>query len=115
MLPFQYPTSQVSNYFVPPPYISTLQPKVDLNKGANIRKPIADFFYKKVIKWLTNYKTFKHAKKNLKLMKSEDGYTIVYNLLRKFVKRNYVNWWDLRKENYLKVKDFFRYELGKKL
>ena len=107
--------SKVKNYFVPPPIISTLREGVDINKDPQLRKVVTNFYYKKIIKWMSKYEDFKHTKKNLKKMKSKDGYKITYNLLRKYVKNNNVNWYNLRELLYNSVKDYLRYELAKGL
>lgn len=94
-------------------FIPTLREKVDINKDPKLRKTITTFYYKKAKKWMETYKDFKHTKKNLKKIKSKDGFKIIYNLLRKFVKKYNVNWYELRKPNYEIVKDFLKYELAK--
>jgi hypothetical protein len=107
------PQSKVKNYFVPPPFITTLRLVEDINKDPQLRKTITTFYYKKAKKWMNEYKEFKHTKKNLSKIESKDGYKIIYNLLRKYVKNFKINWYELRKPNYLLVKDFLKYELGK--
>lgn len=110
------PYSDVTNYFVPPPLIRTVREKeYDINKDPKYRKQVTKFFYKKTLKWMESYKKFKHTKKNLKIIKSDDGMDIIYQLLRKFVKKNKVNWYDLEKKFYDQVKDYFRFTLGKKI
>lgn len=110
------PYSDVTNYFVPPPLIRVVREKeYNINKDPKYRKEVTKFFYKKSIKWMENYKKFKHTKKNLKIIKSDDGLEIIYQLLRKFTKETKANWYDLEKELYEQVKDFLRFHLGKKL
>ena len=110
--PIQLKDTRVLNYFVPPPIINSQLIYQDINKDKNLRKKMTDFFLKKSIKWLSNYSEFKHAKKTLPLLKSDDGYDIMYNLLKHYVHKNNINWYDL-KESYDNVKDFLRYKLGK--
>ena len=107
--------NRVKNYFVPPPYLVTLREKYDINKDPQLRKTITTFYYKKVKKWMKTYKDFKHTKKNLKIIESDSGYKIIYNLLRKFVKEFDYNWYDLRDHHYSTVKSYFKFELGKKI
>ena len=107
------PDSKVKNFFVPPPYITTLRRVYDINNDPQLRKTVTSFYYKKCKKWMKEYKEFKHTKKNLKKIESDDGFKIIYNLIRKFVKLNNVNWYELREKNYQLVKDFLKYELGK--
>jgi hypothetical protein len=96
-------------YFVPPPFINSTITYQDVNKDPELRKMMTIFFLNKSIKWINKYKEFTNAKKILPLLKSKDGYNLVYNLLRKYVKQNNINWYDL-KENYSIVKDFLRYK-----
>jgi len=102
----------IRKYYVPPPYISTRVVYQDVNKDPNLRKLNTDFFLKKSIKWITNYSEFKHLKNKLSKLKSDNGYNIMYNLLRNYVNSNNINWYDL-KDNYSYVKDYLRYNLGK--
>jgi hypothetical protein len=103
--------TRVLNYFLPPPIINSQLVYQNINKDPNLRKSVTNFYLKKVIKWLSSYDEFKHAKKSLKYIKSENGYNIIYNLLRHYVNKNNTNWYDL-KESYINVKDYLRYKLG---
>ena len=109
------PPSSVSTYFVPPPIINELEKKVNLNKDKELRKKVTDFFYRKTKKWIENDSDFKEAKKNLKEIKSDEGYDIIYQLIRKYVKKHNVNWFDLRKYHYSSVKKYFKIKLSKSL
>jgi len=109
------PTNRVKTIFVPPPVIATLKEVYDINKDPQLRKNVTIWYQKKIISWITSKKTFKHTKNNLKLLKTNEGYKIIYQLLRKFVKKYDANWYDLRKLHYDQVKDYLRFELGKKL
>jgi hypothetical protein len=110
------PYSDVTNYFVPPPLIRVVREKdYNINKDPKYRKIVTKFFYRKVIKWMTDYKKFKHTKKNLKIIESNEGFDIIYQMLRKFVNENEVNWYDLEEELYEQVKDYLRFKLGKKI
>jgi len=110
--PIQLKDTRVLNYFVPPPIINSQLIYQDVNKDNNLRKKMTDFFLKKSIKWLSKYSEFKHVKRALPLLKSDDGYNVMYNLLKHYVHKNGINWYDL-KESYDNVKDFLRYKLGK--
>jgi hypothetical protein len=70
------------------------------------------FFLKKTIKWLKSCDKFKHLKNTLPKITSDNGYNIIYNLLKIFIKDNDVNWFDL-KDYYVNVKDYLKYKLGK--
>jgi hypothetical protein len=99
-------------YFIPPPIIESTFTYQDVNKDPNLRKLITDFFYKKTIKWVSTYNDFKHIKKSLNILKSKEGYDIIYNLLKVYVKQNNLNWYDL-KQYYSNIKDYLKYKLGK--
>jgi len=99
-------------YFPPPPIISTQFEYQDVNKDSNLRKLITNFYLKKSIKWISTYDEFEHCKKILFKIKSDNGYNIIYNLLKQYIDKNNANWYDLKK-SYSNVKDFLRYKLGK--
>ena len=66
---------------------------------SNINKDVISFLKKKKI--------------NTELVKkisSKEGYKIVYNLIRKFVKEYNINWYDLR-DYYPIFKDYLKYHL----
>jgi len=107
-----YKDTRVLNYFIPPPFIDSQLVYQDVNKDENLRKNMTEFFLKKSIKWISKYNEFAHAKKSLAALKSVDGYNIIYSLLKHYVRKNNINWYDL-KESYDNVKDYLRYKLGK--
>ena len=43
-------------------------------------------------------------------LKTEEGFKVIYKLIRYFVKKYNINWYDLR-DNYSIVKDFIRAKL----
>jgi hypothetical protein len=109
------------NYFIPPPIIGTVYKYQDVNKDKTLRKDITNFFRKKLFEWLDEdyYKDIKSyfqvdgsqvkkldkqdkSFKDSKLIKDHIyqhyySYKKVYKLLRAYVKKYDVNWWDLRK------------------
>lgn len=100
---------RIKRYWVPPPIIESVVEYQDVNKDVNLRKDVSDYFYNKVIKWVNTDSDFIELKNKLDFLKSNDGYIKIYNILRKFVKKTEMNWYDLRKhkhliKNYLKVK-----------
>ena len=105
------PKNRIKTIFPAPPLITTFHEYQDVNKDPNLRKNVTEFFYKKSIKWVSKYSEFKPAKKHLKLLKSLDGYKLIYKLLRKFVKKGNTNWYDLR-DQYPLVKDYIRFKLS---
>lgn len=99
-------------YFVPPPFINSVIEYQDINKDPKLREMITNFYYKKIIKWIHNYKEFNHLKNKLKTLESKEGIKIIYRLLHEFIRNSDTNWYDL-KDNYIIVKDFLRFKLGK--
>ena len=102
---------RIKKYFPPPPVIGTFFEYTDVNKDETLRKKVTQFFHKKTIKWVTTYSEFSHLKSKIKKIESEEGYKTIYNLIRYFVKRYGINWYDL-KDHYPIFKDFIRAKLG---
>ena len=96
-------------YFVPPPIITSTLTYQNVNKDPELRKNMTEFFLNKSIKWVTTDKSFKHLKKILHLLKSKDGYKIIYNILRNYINQNEANWYDLKQVHYEIVKDYLKY------
>ncbi len=105
---------RIRKYYPPPPLIGTFFEYIDVNKDTSLRKSVTMFFHKKVIKWVSSYEEFSHLKKYKTTLNSEEGYKLIYNLIRKFVKDYNINWYDLR-DYYPTFKDYLRYQLGKEL
>lgn len=115
--PYDYPVIDYapllpSNvYYPPPPVISTSIQYQDVNKDKNLRKKMTKFFLRKAIKWIESNSEFKHLKKHLKLLKSEDGFEIIYRILRVYIKKYDTHWYDL-KSDYSVIKDYMKSKLG---
>tara|TARA_B100000524_G_scaffold322707_1_gene204221 strand:+ start:351 stop:692 length:342 start_codon:yes stop_codon:yes gene_type:complete len=103
---------RIKKFYPPPPIIGTYYEYIDVNKDKNLRKLVTTFFHKKVIKWTNQYSEFSHLKKHINKLKSSDGYSLIYNLIRKFVKDYNINWYDIR-DNYPTFKDFLRIQIPK--
>jgi len=101
---------RIKKYFPPPPYVGTLIEYIDVNKDKNLRKSVTDFFHKKSIKWTSKYPEYSHVKKYLKKLKSSEGYDVIYQLIRQFVKQYNINWYDLR-DYYVTFKNFLKAKL----
>lgn len=98
--------------FIAPPPLRTGVEYQDVGKDMNLRNEVSTFYLEKLIKWLQEDAEFKPLKKHLKVIKSNKGQEIVYNLLRLFVRNGKANWYDLRDTyNYSIVKDYLRYKL----
>jgi len=108
--PLEKPTSR--RYWPVPPLIDHIIEYQDVNNDINLRKGVTKFFHQKVIKWISEgeYKEFNVHKSKLTFLKSTYGQIHIYNLLRHFVKKSGINWYDLR-DNYSIIKEY----LSKKL
>jgi hypothetical protein len=85
----------------------------DVNKDMNLRNEITDFFQKKIIKWINmpeEYPGYAHLQDKKAFYETTPGRHEIYNLLRNYIKRSGINWYDLR-DNYTIIKDY----LSKKL
>jgi hypothetical protein len=100
----------VRKYYPVPPIITNPYEYINVNKDVNLRKNVVTFFHKKVISWLENDTDFNKYKDQKTFIESIDGQIHIYSLLRKFVKRSGINWYDLR-DNYSIIKKY----LSKKL
>jgi hypothetical protein len=99
-------------YFIAPSISTTNITYQNVNKDQQLRKIMTEFYQRKLLKWIENYKDFSHLKKISPLLKSDKGYNLVYNLLRKFVHKNDTNWFDL-KDQYDIIKDYLKINLSK--
>ena len=104
----QKPTTR--RYWPVPPLIDHIVEYQDVNKDVYLRKDVTKFFHEKVLKWINEYDEFKIYKSKLQFLKTTDGQLHIYNLLRHFVKKSGINWYDLR-DNYSIIKEY----LNKKL
>ena len=76
-----------------------------VNKNTQLRKDVTDFFLNKILKWLT-YDEYVHLKNKYELYNSRKGEDVVYHLIRKYVNKNKVNWYELRTKYYSNIKEY---------
>lgn len=107
-VPNQQPA--IRRYWPVPPLIDHIVEYQNVNKDINLRKDVTKFFHEKILKWINEYEEFNIHKSKLSFLKSTDGQIYIYNLLRHFVKKSGINWYDLR-DNYKIIKEY----LNKKL
>jgi hypothetical protein len=100
-------------YFLPPPLINSSFSYQDINNDYRLREDVTNFFLIKTIKWINTYTEFKNNKYLLPKLKTDEGYELIYNILRQYRKKTDCNWYDLR-NNYVLVKDYIKYRLNKK-
>lgn len=70
------------------------------------------YFLDKTLEWIKYDYSFNKLKKFTKYLKGPDGYTIMYKLLKLFVKRGNTNWYDLKIQESL-VKSYIKHKLSK--
>jgi len=103
---------QIIKYFEPPPIIGTFYKYQDVNSNKNLQKNITKYFLKSILKSIKKDDLFSHLKSKYKILKSKDGYNIIYKILKRFVKKGNTNWYDLRDQKTL-IMDYVKYKLGK--
>jgi hypothetical protein len=97
-------------YWPVPPLIDSIYEYQNVNSDIHLRKDVTKFFHNKVIKWVKTYPEFSTHKTKLAFLESVEGQMHIYNLLRKFIKKSGINWYDLR-DNYSIVKEYLQAKL----
>ena len=87
MIQVQVNDKRVLKYFIPPPIHTSIIEYQDVNKDKYLRELVCNYFLTKIIKWIKNNKNFEHLKDKLVILETENGYNIIYNLLREYVKK----------------------------
>lgn len=88
-----------------PPMEASLYEYQNINKDINLRKNVTQFYHKKLLEWINTDNDFKHLKNQYTNLDSLDGQMIIYKLLRHFVKKSGINWFDLR-DNHQLIKKY---------
>ena len=101
---------QYKRYWPVPNLIQSTLEYQNVNMDLNLRKDVTKFFHTKVIKWIKNYPEFSQYKSKLHFLESTDGQVHIYNLLRNFIKKSGINWYDLR-DNYSIIKQYLNAKL----
>ena len=96
-------THEYKRYWPVPPVSSMYYEYQNINKDSNLRELETKFFYNKALKWITDSLITDPDK--ITLLNSNKGYKIIYKLLRKYVKRSNINWYDL-KNHYSTIKNY---------
>lgn len=100
----------VRRFWPVPPIIQSEYLYQDVNKDMNLRNDVTNFFHKKIIKWINEYPEFKHLNSKKKFLESGEGRKQIYELLRHFIKKSGINWYDLR-DNYSIIKEYLSQKL----
>lgn len=101
---------QYRRYWPVPVLLESVYEYQNINTDLNLRKDVTNFFQRKIIKWIKNYPEFSQHKSKLNFLESVDGQMHIYNLLRKFIKKSGINWYDLR-DNYSIIKEYLNEKL----
>ncbi len=85
----------------------------DVGDNPKLQEQVTKFYLEKTIKWLGSNPEFAKLKKQIKFVKSKKGIGYIYKILKSFIKKTHVNWYDLRSDdNYEDVKDYIREKLA---
>ena len=99
-------TQLVSSLFLP----DTTQ---DVGDNPKLQEDVTKFYLEKTIKWLSKNPEFGKVKAQTKFIKGKKGMGFIYKILKSFIKKARVNWYDLRSDdNYEDVKDYIREKLA---
>jgi hypothetical protein len=99
-------------YFPAPPVITTYNKYQDVNNDPNLQHTETLYFLDKTLDWIKYDKSFKKISKIKRHIKGQNGYEIIYKILKLFVKRGNTNWYDLKMQEGL-VKDYIKHKLNK--
>ena len=102
-------TDNIRYYYIPPPYTKVVYEYQDLNKNKTLRNDVTKFFQDKILKWISTDPKFKNF--NKKFINSSDGFNHIYQLLKHFIKKSGLNWYELREKNYHLVKKYLKNKL----
>ena len=92
-------------YYPVPPVYQSIYEYQDINNDINLRKKFTLFFHNKLLGWIDKDSKFKFLHNKKKQISSTEGYNVIYKLLRKFVKKSNINWYDLSDNKNL-IKDY---------
>jgi len=91
----------VKKYYPSPQIVhETIYEYQNINKDMNLRHNVTLFFEEKIKKWINKYPEFE------KLKSKNITYDMIYNILRKIVKKKNLNWYELR-TNSSELKKYF--------
>ena len=104
--------SNKTYYLLPQQIIPTKIPYLNVNNNQELRNSVTSYFLNKTIKWINN----KEMPNNFKpILISHKGDDFMYELLRKYVNKHNINWYDLRNKHYESTKDYIIRKLSKNI
>lgn len=107
---YPYEKPKTKRYWPAPPLIDSVYEYQNVNKDVNLRKDVTNFFQQKVLKWIEKHPKFIHLKSQKNYLQTNKGKMHIYQLLRHYIKKSGINWYDLR-DNRSIIKEY----LSKKL
>jgi hypothetical protein len=93
-------------------YTYNTEDVADVGDNPKLQEDVTNFYLTKIKKWFKKNPEFIKLKKHTQFIESPKGIAFVYKILKSFIKRNKLNWYDLRSdENYDNIKDYIRDKL----
>ena len=86
------------NKYIPIPQINEIVYEYqNINNDKNLQNNVIKYFYYKLLKWIDKDEKFIKFNKNIHKLEKNEGKLCIYKILRKFIKKTNLNWYDLRK------------------
>ena len=102
-------TKPSTYYIMPTPFIQSYYNYQDINQDPHLRIDVVNFFYDKLLKWVSSssiYKKYRSHEDYIYNNKKKIKYKL-YKLLRFFVKKTNLNWYELRTNHFI-IKEFIK-------
>jgi hypothetical protein len=98
--------SKPTIYYILPPTPSYYEYQ-DINQDTTLRTDVVNYFYNKLLKWISSSSMYKkHKKHEDYLYKNKSKIKLnLYKLLRYFVKKAKINWYELRTNHFI-IKEY---------
>lgn len=103
---YNSPVIVSNSYIEQPVLVNTDVYYLNVNKDPDLRKEVTKFFKKKILHWINNDANYLKFKNQIEYFQSSKGEKYIYNLLRKYIKKTNLNWYDLR-TNIFYIKEYF--------
>jgi len=98
----------IDEYIKLPTFIRKINKYQNVNIDPKLRNKMITFFKSEYIEYLNKSKN-KNVKKYLPELKGKNGYNIIYNLIKLYVKKTGDNWYDLKNKKRLVINFFNQY------
>ena len=101
---------KTKRYWPVPPYVQSIYQYQNINNDNNLQKDVTLFFHTKLLLWINKESKFKQYKYLEKKLDTNNGIKFIYKLLKKFISKTNINWYDLR-DNYYLIKKYILIKL----